>query len=246
MRLATLFFWKLLRALLHALQGFWAVKTIFPRLAQRDREQRVQLWAKKMLVIIGVDLVVHGQRPSAGPVLFVANHISWLDILVMHASYHCRFVSKSDVGQWPFVRTLAFGAGTLYVERTLRRDAHRVVRLMAERLQAGDVLAVFPEGTTGDGVTLRPFHANLLQAAIEAGVPAQPVALRFVDLQTGAISFAPRYVDDDTLCRSVWKTLTAPPLRAVVRFGEPQLANGRTRRDWVQTLRQDIENLRLH
>lgn len=237
--------WKLLRATIHAVRGFWTIKTVFPRLDQRAREQCVHLWARQMLVIVGIDLVVQGRPPSSGPVLLVANHLSWLDILVMHASHYCRFVSKSDIGQWPFVNTLAFGAGTLYIERASRRDAHRLVQHMAERLKAGDVLAVFPEGTTGDGVTLKPFHANLIQAAIMAAVPVQPIALKFLDAHSGAPSFAPRYIDDDSFGRSVWNTLTAPPLRAVVRFGEPQRAEGRTRREWAHGLKKAIEALRL-
>ena len=245
MKLAGLL-WKLLRAVVHALRGFWTIKTLFPRLEQADRQHHVHVWAQQMLAIVGVELIVIGAPPSAGPVLFVANHISWLDILVMHASHYCRFVSKADIKRWPFVGTLADGAGTLYIERESRRDAHRVVQQMAERLRAGEVLAVFPEGTTGDGVRLKPFHANLVQAAIEANVPVQPVALKFQDAQTGAISFAPRYVDDDTLGWSIWRTLTAQPLRAVVSFGELQSAQGRTRRQWAQDLREDIEALRGH
>jgi 1-acyl-sn-glycerol-3-phosphate acyltransferase len=197
-----------------------------------------------MLRIVGIELVVKGRPPVAGPVLLVANHISWLDILVMHAARHCRFVSKSDVRSWPFVGTLSDGAGSLYIERESRRDAHRVVTQMAESLRAGDILAVFPEGTTGDGVTLKHFHANLIQAAIEASVPVQPVALKFVDAASGATSFAPSYVDDETLAGSIWRTLTAPPLKAVVVFGEPQPPQGQTRRAWAQTLREDIEGLR--
>ena len=234
----------LLRATAHALQGFWTIKTLFPKLDQADREARVQVWAGAMLRIVGIELVVKGTPPANGPMLLVANHISWLDILVMHASRHCRFVSKSDVRDWPFVRTLSDGAGSLYIERASRRDAHRVVTQMAERLQAGDILAVFPEGTTGDGITLKPFHANLIQAAIEASVPVQPVALRFVDAASGATSFAPSYVDDETLAGSIWRTLTAPPIKAVVVFGEPQQPQGQTRRVWAQTLREDIEGLR--
>jgi 1-acyl-sn-glycerol-3-phosphate acyltransferase len=234
----------LLRATAHALQGFWTIKTLFPKLDQADREARVQVWAGAMLRIVGIELVVKGTPPANGPMLLVANHISWLDILVMHASRHCRFVSKSDVRDWPFVRTLSDGAGSLYIERASRRDAHRVVTQMAERLQAGDILAVFPEGTTGDGITLKPFHANLIQAAIEASVPVQPVALKFVDAASGATSFAPSYVDDETLAGSIWRTLTAPPIKAVVVFGEPQQPQGQTRRVWAQTLREDIEGLR--
>ena len=237
--------WKLLRAVIHTAWGFWTIRRVFPKLEQKEQERRVNVWAKQMLDIVGVELRVTGV-PSEGPVLLVANHISWLDIVVMHAARHCRFVSKADVRHWPLVSTLANGSGTLYVERESRRDAHRVVQQMAESLRAGDVLAVFPEGTTGDGVTLKAFHANLIQAAIEADAPVQPIALKFVDAKTGAISFAPRYVDDDTLGVSIWNTLTALPLRAVVVFGEPQLAQGRARREWAQALKLDIEKLRSH
>ena len=236
--------WKLLRATAHVVVGFLTIKILFPRLSQAHREARVQVWAGELLRIVGIELVVNGTPPAAGPVLLVANHISWLDIVVMHASRHCRFVSKSDVKSWPFVSTLADGAGTLYLERESRRDAHRVVVQMAERLRAGDILAVFPEGTTGDGITLMPFHANLIQAAIEASVPVQPVALKFVDPATGATSLAPSYVGDETLIGSIWRTLTAPGLRAVVTFGVAQGAEGQTRRLWAQALREDIERLR--
>lgn len=230
--------------MLHALQGYWTIKTLFPKLEQHDRHARVNVWAGQMLRIVGIELRVQGTPPAAGPVLLVANHISWLDILVMHASRHCRFVSKSDIKKWPFVATLSDGAGTMYLERESRRDAHRVVTLMAGRLRAGDILAVFPEGTTGDGITLKPFHANLIQAAIEAQVPAQPVALKFIDAASGQASFAPSYVDDETLAGSIWRTLTAPPLIAVVTFGSAHSPDGQTRRVWSQALREDIEQLR--
>ena len=236
--------WILTKAMLHTLRGFWIIRMQFPRLAQDDRYARVNIWSGQMLKIVGIELVVNGTPLAEGPVLLVANHISWLDILVMHASRHCRFVSKSDIKQWPLVATMANGAGTLYLERGSRRDAHRVVSLMAERLRAGDVLAVFPEGTTGDGITLKPFHANLIQAAIEAPAPVQPVALKFLDAASGQTSFAPSYVDDETLVGSIWRTLTAPPLLAVVTYGELQTHQGQTRRLWSEALREDIEHLR--
>ncbi len=236
--------WKLLRASVHAVRGFLTIKLHFPQLEQAEREARVNAWAGQMLRIVDIELEVIGTPPAGGPVLLVANHISWLDILVIHAARHCRFVSKSDVKQWPFVGTLADGAGTLYIERESRRDAHRVVVQMADRLRAGDILAVFPEGTTGDGISLKPFHANLIQAAIEASVPIQPVALKFIDAATGQTSFAPSYVDDETLVGSIWRTLQARQLKTVVRFGEPQPPEGQSRRTWAQALRDEIESLR--
>ncbi len=187
---------RLLCALVHALGGWCTILIVFPRLAQAERDQRVNRWARQMLNILGIDLRLRGTPPDSGPVLLVANHISWLDILVMHAARHCRFVSKSDVRHWPLIGTLATGAGTLYIERESRRDAMRVVHHMAGALRSGDVLAVFPEGTTSDGREILPFHANLLQAAISSEAPVQPVALSFVDAATGRVSFAPIYVGD--------------------------------------------------
>ena len=235
---------RLLHGFAHAVVGYATIKLVFPRILKAEQERRVTVWAQRMLQIAGIELVVRGQPPHQGPVLLVANHISWLDILVMHAARHCRFVSKSDIKTWPLISTFADGAGTLYVARESRRDAHRVVGQMAERLTAGDILAVFPEGTTGDGITLLHFHANLIQSAIEANVGIQPVGLRFVDAATGEMSFAPSYVGNETLMGSIWRTLSAPPLKAVVVFGELQAAGGRNRRVWAQTLRTDIEQLR--
>ena len=235
---------RLLRATAHAVHGFWIIKTQFPKMDIAARQARVEIWSAHMLHIARIELVVMGQPPQSGPLLLVANHISWLDILVLHAAKHCRFISKSDIQSWPVIGTLANGGGTLYVERTSRRDAHRMVGTMADRLRAGDILAVFPEGTTSDGRGLKPFHANLIQAAIDAAVPVQPTSLSFIDVATGSVSVAPAYVDDDTLARSVWRTLTAPPFKAVVAFGEAQSADGRGRREWASALQREIAKLR--
>src|SRR3954467_7307393 len=199
--------WRFLRALLHALAGWFTILVLFPRMDTQAQQARVQAWAHRMLELLGIQLRLHGQPPLHGPLLLAANHMSWLDILVLHAARHCRFVSKADVKHWPLVGTLATGGGTLYIEREKRRDAMRVVHHMAESLKAGDVVAVFPEGTTGDGKELLPFHANLIQAAISADAPVQPVALRFVDPESGRDSEEPLYLDDDTLVSSLWRTL---------------------------------------
>lgn len=236
--------WKFLRGLRHVLAGMWMIYFRFPQLSPEQREMRVQAWALQFLALWGIHLRVLGQSVVNGPALMVANHISWLDILVIHAARHCRFVSKSDIRQWPLVGMLATGAGTLYIERTNRKDALRMVKDMAQAMRNGDVVAVFPEGTTSDGRELLPFHANLIQAAIEAEAPVQPMSLKFVDAQTGEPSFAPCYIGDDTLIGSMWRTLKARRIEAVVHFGEPQAAMGRDRRAWSQDLRRGIKALR--
>jgi len=236
--------WRLVRVLLHALAGLATILWIFPRLDVPARHARVQAWAGKMLTVLGIGLQVRGTPAPQGPMLLVANHVSWLDILVMHAARHCRFVSKSEVRHWPLIGTLATGAGTLYIERKSRRDALRVVHEMAARLQAGDVLAVFPEGTTSDGLDLLPFHANLIQAAVTVDAPAQPVALQFVDTDTGRRSVSAAYIGDDTLVDSLWRTVSGPPITVIVSFGVPQRVGERDRRAWAADLREAVRDLR--
>jgi 1-acyl-sn-glycerol-3-phosphate acyltransferase len=236
--------WRLLRAIAHMFSGWWTIRFRFARLAPAERAQCVQQWAERMLNLMDIRLTVHGTPPAHGPVLVVCNHLSWLDILTIHAARHVRFVSKAGVRHWPVIGTLSTGAGTLYIERERRRDAVRVVHHMTEALRAGDVIAVFPEGTTSDGHGLLPFHANLLQAAISSGAPVQPAALRFADAASGQNSDAPRYVDDDNLLASLWNTLKAPPLLAIVHFGELQPPAGRDRRGWAKSLHEDVQSLR--
>ena len=236
--------WKMLRGLWHVVVGMWWIHAHFPRLSAEQREMRVQVWSLQFLALWDIHLKVLGQPVLNGPALIVANHISWLDISVIHAARHCRFVAKSDIRQWPLIGTLATGSGSLYIERTNRKDALRMVKDMADAMKDGDVVAVFPEGTTSDGRDILPFHANLIQSAILADAPVQPMSLKFIDAATGETSFAPCYIGDDTLIGSIWRTLTSPRIIAVVHFGEPQSAKGRDRRAWAHDLRQDITQLR--
>lgn len=235
---------KLCLLIPHIVWGIFTIYLIFPKLTQSQRNRRVEEWAGALLAKLAIKLVVKGNPPSAGPMFLVSNHISWLDILVIHASKHCRFVSKADVKNWPVLGALATGAGTLYIERESRRDAMRVVHHISEALQNGDILAVFPEGTTGNGIDLLPFHANLLQAPIVCNAPIQPVALKYLDPQTGQTSQVMSYVGDESLLDSLWRTLKSKDVTAIVTYGEPQLSNGRSRREWSDDLRAEIERMK--
>ena len=204
--------WRLMRVTLWALRGWWRARRHFPRLDAAAQAREVEQWARHMLTLMGIEVRIEG-TPAKGPVLMAANHISWLDILVMHASRHCRFVAKSEIRHWPLVGALTTAGQSLYIERASSRDAMRVVHRMRDALLDGDVLGVFPEGSTGRGEEL------------------------------GEPSFAPCYVDDDTLLGSIWRTLSAPALLACVRYGVPQSADGRSRRQWAEDVRASIKLL---
>ena len=112
-------------------------------------------------------------------VLVVANHVSWLDIFALHAVGPVRFIAKSEIARWPLIGRLVRGVGTLFIERERRHDTHRVNREVSAALAAGDIVAVFPEGTVTDGSKLLPFKGSLLQPIIDAAGHVQPVAIRY-------------------------------------------------------------------
>ncbi len=227
--------WRLLRAVVHALHGVLIVLLRFPSLTPAAREARVGWWAAKMLRCLGLELQVRG-RFKPGVKLIVANHVSWLDIMAVHAVCpEARFVSKADVQGWPLVNRLVDCARTLYIRREHRRDALRVVHDMAAALQAGDTVAVFPEGTTGPGETLLPFHANLLQAAIATGAPVQPVALRYADARH-RFSPAASWLGEATLLDSLWALARADGLVVHLDVIEPQASTHADRRALAASL----------
>ncbi len=208
--------WRLLRATLHVLHGM-LVMTRFPALDAAARHEHIRWWSAGLVRAMGLTLQVSG-TPQPGATLIVANHISWLDIAAIHAAApHARFVSKADVLAWPMLGWLIRNAGTLFIERDRKRDAVRVVHAVAAALNAGDTVAVFPEGTTGTGPELLPFHANLLQAAVATATPVQPVVLRFSDPR-GPFSEAVTFIGETTLLQSLWRVALARGLAVSVEL----------------------------
>lgn len=210
----------------------------FSRLNAAEQHARMQQWSAHLLRCLGIGLEVVGQ-PRPGAKLIVANHVSWLDIMAINAVAPSRFVSKAEVGRWPVVGRMVTLAGTLYIERTRPRDAKRVLGLLAQTLKDGRCAAVFPEGTTGEGDTVMPFHANLLQSVIDADVPVQPVALRYRDA-LHAVSRAAAYTGTTTLGQSVWRIATAEGLTVKVRILAPERVTHSDRRALAQRLHDEI------
>lgn len=230
--------WRLACCLAYTLQGAAICGFVFPLLKTPQRMRTVGRWSGRMLSALGVALQAEGM-PRTGATLFVANHISWLDILAINAVQPVRFVSKADVRHWPLLGWLVACGGTLFIERERKRDALRVVHLVAEALKGGEKVAVFPEGTTGDGHLLLPFHANLLQAAIATETPVQAIALRFSDAQH-AVSPAAAFVGDTTLVQSLWWVVMASGLCAQVTLLPPQATRHLDRRALSDKLRAEI------
>lgn len=231
--------WRIARVAVHVLHGVWIARREFDGASAAHRCARIQWWSATLLARLGMRLRPSG-RFHHGAQLIVANHVSWLDIMAVHAICpQARFVSKADVKAWPLLGGLIVQAGTLFIERESRRDALRVVHQSAEALQAGDTVAFFPEGTTSDGHHLLPFHANLLQAAVTTGVPVQPVALRFSE-PGHAVSPSAAYIGETTLAQSLWTIACADALEVHVDVLAPIASAGLDRRGLSEAARERI------
>jgi 1-acyl-sn-glycerol-3-phosphate acyltransferase len=191
----------LLRVMLHLLQGLATCALVFPLAGPAMRERRIRNWSRKLLAICGVRLVVKGAI-SDSPALIVSNHVSWLDIFAVNTCKPCRFVAKSDIRDWPLLGWLCERAGTIFIARGRQRDVRRIFQGLVQSIHAGERVAFFPEGTTALQGTVLPFHANLFEAAIDAGVPVQPYALRYLD-RNGQPHPAVEYVGDTTFVQSM-------------------------------------------
>jgi len=229
---------RLLACLAHVLRGVLTCAFVFPFLSPAKRVARVGPWCAAMLRLLGIRVVAQGELHGA-PVMIVANHVSWIDILAINAVRTARFVSKADIRRWPVLGWLVACGGTLFIERERKRDAMRVVHQVADALKAGDVIAVFPEGTTSDGHGVLPFHANLLQAAITTGTPVQPVALRYEDA-THAVSPAAAYIGDTNLVQSLWWVVMAEGLTARVTVLPAHYSAHAERRVLSESVREGI------
>lgn len=162
-----------------------------------DLRQRLTCWyLRRLSRALPFDVEVLGELPRE-PMLWVSNHVSWTDIPLLGQLLPLSFLSKAEVRTWPLAGWLAHKAGTLFIRRG-SGDSSLLARQLHRHLTADRHLLIFPEGTTTDGQQVRTFHGRLLTSAIEAYVPVQPVAIRY--LRNGeADAIAPFIGDDDLL-----------------------------------------------
>ncbi|MGW0846698.1 lysophospholipid acyltransferase family protein [Streptomyces sp. NPDC002787] len=168
----------------------------------------VRRWCRWTVRASGVRVRITGAAPSTGGLLLVANHVSWLDIPLLGAVRPARMLAKSDIRTWPVAGALVARSGVLFIERDRIRALPQTVARIAEALRGGAAVVAFPEGSTWCGRAQGRFRRAVFQAALDAGVPVQPVRVRYRFTEGGA-STAPAYVGDDSLLTSVWRVVSA-------------------------------------
>ncbi|HEY0337193.1 MAG TPA: lysophospholipid acyltransferase family protein [Burkholderiales bacterium] len=193
---------RITRLALHLVRGLATAAFVFPFQTPQARNNTIRRWSARLLTGLAVRLHVHGRPHSEAPLMLVANHVSWLDIFAINSVLPARFVAKSEIRHWPLLGWLAERSGTLFIERARRRDTARINTEVSAALLAGDVFAVFPEGTTTDGSTVLKFHSALLAPAVTADAAVQPVAIRF-ERADGSLCVEAAYDGD----KSFWDAL---------------------------------------
>jgi len=217
---------RVLRLGLHLLWGSATIALVFPFLATSRRRWLKQRWSRQLLQVLGVRLQVVGEPPQG---LVVANHVSFLDIYAINAVAPAAFVSKDEVLSWPLIGWLSRHTETIFLERGSRTAAQRTREHLVDHLGRGELIALFPEGTTSDGSQVLPFHSALFQSAIDAQVAVTPVSLRYLDAR-GQPSPAPAYIDDITMGQCLWAIVCSSGLQVEVRVLTAQASGGTDRR----------------
>jgi 1-acyl-sn-glycerol-3-phosphate acyltransferase len=231
---STPFYERCLRyslTLVHLVSGLATVGFLFPFYGRARRWRAVQTWSLRIVRSVGVEIRIIGDVPRAGSrVLGVANHVSWLDVQVLHSVWNVRFVAKSEVRRWPLIGWLSARTGTLFIDRARRRQAVRINRSIHQAFADGDAVAVFPEGTTTGGDELLRFHASLLQPAVDGEIAIVPIAIRYTDAE-GRLEPAAAYVGETSLLGSLAAIVSVPRMCVHVRFLAPIESAGRSRRE---------------
>ena len=193
------------------------------------QHRMIRAWQAGLMRIFGFRLR-RGGHPLPGATMFVANHVGWVDISMLHTQRMMGFVAKDEIARWPLVGWLAVRGQTIFHRRGSTESLGGVMGEMVRRLEAGQSVGVFPEGGTRPGAEVGPFHARIFTAAVDAQVPVQPVALVYghrAEAQA-VVAFGRR----ETFVGNFLRLLGEPSRTATVHFLDPILpgeADGRRR-----------------
>jgi 1-acyl-sn-glycerol-3-phosphate acyltransferase len=240
------YLWRVPWLLLHILLGIglcalilsWNQQAVMKDGREPFAHRMIRWWSTRLLRIFGLRSVRFGQ-PLADPVLFVANHTSWIDIEMLHSQRASCFVAKAEIARWPLIGWMAATGGTIFHRRGSNHSLSSVMQTMVERLRAGRSVGVFPEGGSGYNGVLRVFHARIFQAALDAPVPVQPVALRFA--RQGRRVIDAGFREGESFMHNIVRLLGEAPMDAEVHFLAPVPASPDARRRMAELARERID-----
>ncbi|MEJ5208693.1 lysophospholipid acyltransferase family protein [Denitratimonas sp. CY0512] len=204
---------------------------------ERVDHRVIRAWSGGLMRIFGFRVRRIGE-PLRGAHLLVANHVSWIDIELVHSQRVVGFVAKAEIDRWPLIGWLASRAGTIYHTRGSNASLNGVLEMMVGRLDSGQAVGVFPEGGTTGGDEVRTFHARIFQCAFEAQVPVQPVALRYGEGGNAQTTVA--FARGENFLQNFLRLLGEPGRVAEVHFLPPVMPGEEGRRRLAEQARERI------
>jgi len=200
------------------------------RVTPLQRAEWMHFCGRIVLAALGIRYRVEG-TPPAGSVLVAANHLSYLDIVIVSAALPAAFVAKQEIGSWPGFGPLSKMGGAIFVDRSSRASAWETADEMALRLKTCVPVVLFPEGTSTDGSEVLRFHSTLFAAAVEARIPVVPAAVFYERKSAGSESDL-CWFGDDAFLPHLLRVLRVEGFTAVVRFGQPEVYPDRQTAAW--------------
>lgn len=231
--------WRFILLILHILLGMLLVVILVRKaIPLNTHVSRLSLWWHNSLCkIFGVQCTTSGPINTSAT-LFVVNHISWFDIPALASKIPVHFLSKDEINSWPIIGWLARQVGTLFIQRGRHGAAEQSINEIADTLNRGHHVIIFPEGTTTDGTSVRKFHSRLFQAAIDAGVQVQPVALRYPH-PDGVHPKAP-FIGDTQFLQSTLDMMSEKQMQAHLQFLPPVDSHGLNRSELAKLCQERI------
>jgi 1-acyl-sn-glycerol-3-phosphate acyltransferase len=235
--------WRWAKLLAHVALALALLRLVFPA-SSRDRRRRFYgWWSGRLLRALNIVPIIEGEvPPEAARVVFVPNHVSWIDIFFISSIHPTRFIAKSEIREWPVAGWIAESVGTIFIHRARRHDTGRINAVVHSALENGDCVGLFPEGTTTDGDRLLKFHSSLFEPAVANSARVHPVAIRYEETD-GTLCRSAAYVGELTFAQSMGLVIRKRRIIARIRFAAPIEAGGLTRRELAAATEASVASL---
>jgi 1-acyl-sn-glycerol-3-phosphate acyltransferase len=222
--------YRVVRIIIHIMTGIGITALVLPFSSKAWRLTLTRWWCKTLLNCFNIKVITFGELPDASTSghMFVANHISWVDIHSINSIIPLRFIAKIEVESWPIFGYLVSKSGTLFINRNIRKDAARIIEITTSSLLNEDNVCFFPEGTTTDGSQILPFKSSIIQAAINANAKIWPVAI-YYPLTNGTPNTLMAYAGETTMAQSMSRILNLKQPIVHLHFLTPISCQGQTR-----------------
>lgn len=233
--------YRISRIFLHTILGLIIASVFLPLLGKSAKLALIKWWCGGLLRAFHINVITFGDCPpdTTKGVMFVANHVSWSDIHALNSKIALRFIAKSEISSWPVFGYLAQKANALFIDRSKRHEAAKIVDITVASLLNGDNLCFFPEGTTSDGKQVLPFKSSVLQAAINAKSLIWPVAIRYVNMD-GSMNANMAYAGEISLIESMRLIIKQKNATVELHFLKPIKTSDKDRRYLTQAAYDSI------